>query len=140
VTLRGNVDAVFSEGDGGVRLVDWKTGSLGDPEPQLGFYALLWALERDELPGLLEAVSVASGERHEAVPSRTDVEETADAVAGAVDRLRSVWEGGEAQRSAGPWCRWCPLLESCDEGRAAITLLEGIGRRVPGGDHPPVAP
>lgn len=123
VTLRGTVDAVFDEGGRGMRLVDWKTGSLGDPEHQLGFYALLWALERGEVPGALEAVSVASGERFESVPSRADVEATAGRVAGTIDRLRASWEGDELERVAGPWCRWCPLLESCEEGRAATALL-----------------
>jgi hypothetical protein len=124
VTLRGSVDAVFEEG-GGVRLVDWKTGALGDPEAQLGFYALLWALERHELPGHIEAVSVTSGERLEAVPTRQGVEATAARVAAVVDALRDAWEGTALERSAGPWCRWCPLLEGCSEGRSAASLLDG---------------
>jgi hypothetical protein len=126
VTLRGNVDAVFSEGDGGVRLVDWKTGSLGDPEPQLGFYALLWALGRGDLPGRVEAVSVGSGERYEEVPTLAGVTATAGRVAAAIDRLRECWDTGTPlPRSGGPWCRWCPLLDECEEGRSAGTLLDG---------------
>lgn len=35
VLLRGSVDAVFDDGSAGTRLVDWKTGNLGDPGPQL---------------------------------------------------------------------------------------------------------
>lgn len=123
VTLRGSIDAVFEE-DAGVRLVDWKTGGLGEPEAQLGFYALLWALDRLELPGRIEAVSVASGERLEAVPSRSEVEATAARVAAAVEALRSSWRGESLPRTAGPWCRWCPLLEGCTEGRSATAVLE----------------
>lgn len=123
VTLRGSVDAVF-EGGAGVRLVDWKTGALGDPEAQLGFYALLWALERLELPGRLEAVSVTSGERLETIPTRRGVEATAARVAAVVEALRDAWEGESLERSAGPWCRWCPLLDGCSEGRSAASLLE----------------
>jgi hypothetical protein len=124
VTLRGSVDAVFDE-NGGHRLVDWKTGGLGDPGPQLDFYALLWAMERDELPARIEAVSVATGERFEAVPTRSDVDDTAGRVAEMVDRLRSVFaDGEESPRTAGPWCRWCPLLDDCDEGRSASSLLD----------------
>jgi len=117
---------VFDEGEGGVRLVDWKTGSLGDPLPQLGFYALLWALERQELPGRVEAVSVGTGERVEDAPSREGVETIARQAAEAVDLLRASWESGDSlARTAGPWCRWCALLDECEEGRAAFSLLGG---------------
>jgi len=123
VTLRGSVDAVFDD-DGGVRLVDWKTGNLGDTEAQLSFYSLLWALERDEIPARTEAVSVKTGERTEAVPSRSSIDDTALRAAKAVDSLRSSWsDGGELQKIAGPWCRWCPLLDDCTEGRATVDLL-----------------
>ncbi|MFH1331487.1 MAG: PD-(D/E)XK nuclease family protein [Actinomycetota bacterium] len=126
VMLRGKVDAVFDEGEAGTRLTDWKTGSLGDPGPQLGFYALLWALERGDLPGRVEAVSLASGERVEEVPTRTGVQGTAAAAAQVVSLLRRAFTtGGHLERAAGPWCRWCPLLDECEEGRAATTLLDG---------------
>ena len=125
VVLRGSVDAVFADA-GGVRLVDWKTGALGDPDSQLAFYTLLWAIEKDEIPALIEAVSVKTGERSETVPSRTLVDDTAGRVALAVDALRSSWEsGGSLDRVAGPWCRWCPLLDECSEGAAAVDLLDG---------------
>ncbi|NDJ89042.1 ATP-dependent helicase [Mycolicibacter kumamotonensis] len=48
--LRGRIDAVFAEPDGGVTVVDWKTGSApAGPEAlrhaavQLGVYRLAWA-------------------------------------------------------------------------------------------------
>jgi len=126
VTLRGRVDAVFEDGDAGTRLVDWKTGGLGEPAAQLGFYALLWVLERDEIPGKVEAVSVSSGERFEEIPSRAGVTAIADRVGEMVNALRSAWdEGTDLSRVAGPWCRWCPLLDECSEGQAARTLLGG---------------
>jgi hypothetical protein len=123
VTLRGSVDAVFDERDAGVRLVDWKTGGIGDPTIQLGFYALLWTLERGELPGRVEALSVATGERLDEVPSRAGVQEVANRAAAAVDALRQSWDGAGAARIAGPWCRWCPLLDECDEGRSAMDVI-----------------
>jgi hypothetical protein len=126
VTLRGVVDAVFEEGEGGARLTDWKTGSLGEPATQLGFYSLLWALERGDLPGRVEAVSLASGERMEEVPTRAGVEKAAGAVAAAVSGLRTALaDESHLERAAGPWCRWCPLLDECKEGRAATALLDG---------------
>lgn len=124
VTLRGVVDAVFDEAESGTRLTDWKTGSLGDPVAQLGFYSLLWALARGDLPGRVEAVSLASGERLDEVPTRAGVEATAAAAAAAVSSLRTALAAdGHLERAAGPWCRWCPLLDECEEGRAATALL-----------------
>lgn len=125
VTLRGSVDAVFAEETGGVRLTDWKTGALGEPVGQLGFYALLWALARDELPARVEALSLSSGEKVEQVPTRGSIERTAAEAAAAVAALRAVLAGDDLhlERTAGPWCRWCGLLDECKEGRAATALL-----------------
>jgi len=120
VTLRGVVDAVFDQPGGGVRLVDWKTGALYEVEDQLAFYVLVWALQHDELPALIEAVSVGSGERHREVPDRAGAEETARRVADLVTRLRQAFDAGtDLERRGGPWCSFCPLLEGCAEGSAA---------------------
>ncbi len=122
VTLVGSVDAVFT-GDNGVRLVDWKTGELGEVVDQLHFYALLWALERNELPQVVEAVSVKTGERVSEVPDTGVVETTAGQVAGMIAQIRAAWEEGSGiERRGGPWCKYCALLESCTEGRAATRL------------------
>jgi len=124
IDLVGTVDAVYREDLGGFRLVDWKTGELADPEDQLLFYALLWALERGELPAYVEAVSVRTGERYHTVPSTADVAKVAAEVGELVDAVRTAWiTDGELSRRAGPWCRHCPLLEDCDEGRTAGALL-----------------
>lgn len=124
VRLKGSIDAVFSDEAIGTRLVDWKTASLGDPDVQLAFYALLWALDRGEIPGRVEAVSIGTGERTEETPSSAGVQATATRVAKVVTELRTTWrQGGEFPRTAGPWCRWCPLLDECAEGQAAQALL-----------------
>ncbi len=122
VTLVGSVDAVFID-DQGVRLVDWKTGELGEVVDQLRFYALLWALEKEELPRMVEAVSVRTGERMTEVPDCGTVATTATQVADMVEQLRAAWEMGRGiERRGGPWCKFCGILESCAEGRAATTL------------------
>ncbi len=125
VELVGSVDAVYREDLGGHRLVDWKTGDLGEPEDQLLFYALLWTLDKDELPAYVEAVSVRTGERYRTVPSTADVKRVATEVGAMVDDLRRAWASGtEPVRQGGPWCRYCPLLEDCVEGKAAGALLD----------------
>ncbi len=122
VTLIGSIDAVFAEDDG-VRLVDWKTGELGEVVDQLHFYALLWALEKDELPQVVEALSVKTGERISEIPDSGVVRETAEQVAEMIGRIRSAWdEGAGIDRRGGPWCKYCGILDSCAEGRAATQL------------------
>ena len=120
VTLRGTIDAVFEE-DGNVRLVDWKTGSLGAAEHQLTFYAALWAMERGELPAHVEAASVATGERIEKRPSVDEANACLELVADLVSRTReSLLSQTALARIAGPWCAYCPVLDDCPEGSAAI--------------------
>jgi len=124
VDLLGTVDAVYREDLGGHRLVDWKTGELGDPEGQLLFYALLWMIDRGELPAYLEAVSVRTGERYKTVPSSQDVARVSAELGEMVDSIRTAWaSGADLPRTGGPWCRYCPLLEGCSEGQSAGALL-----------------
>lgn len=124
VELVGTVDAVYKEDLGGHRLVDWKTGELGEVEDQLMFYSLLWALDRDEVPAYVEAVSIRTGERYRTVPSASDVASTAAEVSTMVDVLRSSWASGvDFDRSGGPWCRYCPILQGCSEGEATVKIL-----------------
>jgi hypothetical protein len=105
--------------------VDWKTGELGDPEDQLLFYALLWMLDRDEVPAYVEAVSVRTGERYRTVPSAADVNRVAGEIAAMVDAIRASWaSGSDLERTGGPWCRHCPLLEDCPEGKTTTELLD----------------
>jgi hypothetical protein len=125
VTLRGSIDAVFDGGPEGTRLIDWKTGGLDMADRQLAFYAMLWALDTGEPPGRVEAVSVATGERLTEVPTRAGVEDTVGRVAAMISNLRSSWRTGEGlERVAGPWCRWCPILDECAEGQAATAILD----------------
>lgn len=126
VLLVGSVDAVFHNEGNGTRLVDWKTGDLGElVSAQLRFYALLWALERGEAPQAVEAVSVRTGERVAEHPSAADLSGTAERVAEMVERLRRAWSRDESlERYGGPWCRYCPLLEECEEGRSTMRLME----------------
>jgi hypothetical protein len=125
VGLFGTVDAVYREDLGGHRLVDWKTGELGEPEDQLLFYGLLWLLDSGELPAYVEAVSVKTGERYQTVPSSADMQKVADDVSELVNTLRTAWAAGSPlARIGGPWCHFCPLLPDCDEGQSAEALLE----------------
>jgi len=124
VTIRGRIDAVFSE-RGGSRIVDWKTGSfLGDAEPQLEFYAMAWMMVHDEIPVAIEASSLATGENVRRVPTQASVDRTTQEVSDMITALRRAMDSGsDLNRLAGPYCSWCPLLDDCEEGASALDLL-----------------
>lgn len=124
VVVRGIVDAVFDDPVFGTRIVDWKTGfGLGDAAVQLEFYCFAWWLERGELPGRAEAVSVATGERFGMTPTSEHIATTAAAVAGLVNAARGAFSSGkDLERRGGPHCRYCPLLAECREGAAAVRV------------------
>jgi hypothetical protein len=124
LTLKGRIDAVYDD-ENGKRIVDWKTGSfLGDAAPQLEFYAMAWQLLHDELPVLIEASSLATGEKVHITPTEASVELTVRSVGEMIQRLRLAIEAGsDLARVAGPYCQWCPLLDTCDEGTSALDIL-----------------
>ena len=125
LVLRGSVDAVFDGTADAPLLIDWKTGALGHAQDQLAFYALLWWLETQTLPERVEAVSVSTGERYAEVPSTESVQHTAEDVATMVRRLRAALAADvRLERTAGGWCRWCPILPDCAEGAAAASVFD----------------
>ena len=130
VTLVGKIDAVFEHG-GGLRLVDWKSGELGSPRTQLGFYALIWTIHSGTMPTEIEVVSLGTGERHAEPVTEEWMRSVAETVSGLASVIRRfLATGASFPLSAGPWCRYCPLNEECSEGQAALALLEGaIGGR-----------
>lgn len=124
VTLLGKIDAVYRDGLSGAVLRDWKTGGLGEPLDQLLFYALVWTLRENEMAGMVEAVSVQTGERMSQVPTTTELEDVAQHVADLVTAMRRAWSNGsEVERRGGPWCRYCPLLTDCPEGQSASAIV-----------------
>jgi hypothetical protein len=78
---------------------------------------------RGELPGTIEAVSVATGERFEATPTIEAAKVTALRVAGLVSELREALAAADdVERRGAGWCRYCPLLAGCDEGAVAVAV------------------
>jgi len=126
VTLVGVVDAVFDDGSG-TRIVDWKTGGfIDDTDGQLDFYCHAWAQQHGELPVSAEAVSVKTGERSTLEPTLERAAATGAAVIEMVNTLRAAFrDQRELERRGGPHCRWCPLLDTCDEGNAATAIAQG---------------
>ena len=82
LAVRGRIDAVFSRPDGGVTIVDWKTGAPPGPAAarvralQLGAYALAYARLRglavDQVDGAF--YYAATGETvYPELPSESDL-------------------------------------------------------------------
>jgi RecB family exonuclease len=126
VTLVGVVDAIFDDAEG-TRIVDWKTGAfIDDSDGQLDFYCHAWAQQHGELPAIAEAVSVKTGERSMRRPTLEQAVATGTAVVEMVNMLRHAFEEeSDLERRGGPYCRWCPLLETCPEGKAATAVAQG---------------
>ena len=125
VALRGRVDACFDDREG-VRLVDWKTGELGEWRDQLRFYSLVWAMERGAVPHRVEAVSLRTGEREGESPTVDMLQETAGRVGELVNAIRAVAGEERLPRRPGPFCEYCPILDSCEEGKGAMATLQSV--------------
>ncbi|MCA1782359.1 MAG: ATP-dependent helicase [Dermatophilaceae bacterium] len=89
VSVRGRIDAVFTREDGGVTIIDWKSGAPGSPDDlaaraiQLGVYALAWERIHDLAPGSVGVAFyfAATGETvWPDAPSEADVVAVLDAV------------------------------------------------------------
>lgn len=124
VTLKGVIDGVEST-DAGKRLVDWKSGPVRpEAEMQLRFYALLWMLEHREMPAAAEAVSIKTGERVGYEIGAASLQELLELIAELVSSVRkALQDGSDLGLESGPWCRHCPLLDTCTEGQSAVSVL-----------------
>ena len=90
VSVRGRIDAVFAGSDGGLTIVDWKSGAPGPPSDlaaraiQLGVYALAWERIHDLSPGSVQVAFyfASTGETvWPDLPSESDIVAVLDAVA-----------------------------------------------------------
>ncbi len=124
VTLKGRMDGIQQMSDG-VAIVDWKKGPIRpETRHQMAFYGLLWVLERHSLPVDLQAISIQTGERASFPATVADLERTVGVIAGLVHDVRTAMIGDEPlPKEPGPWCRYCPVLDTCDEGQETISLL-----------------
>jgi DNA helicase-2/ATP-dependent DNA helicase PcrA len=77
--VRGRIDAVYREPDGGYLLVDWKTGRRADSDPlQLALYRLAWAelhdLDPAEVRTAFYLVRTGQVVEPEGLPGRSELE------------------------------------------------------------------
>jgi hypothetical protein len=125
VVLTGKYDLSLGAAQGstaGKVIVDFKTGNFSPSHvDEMRFYALLDTLRVGTPPRLVATYYLESGQPHpEAVT--IDVLEAAVArtVDGAIRMTELAADPDLATKRPSRLCRWCPLLESCAEGRALL--------------------
>lgn len=130
IVLSGKVDLVFgrpAHRESRKVIIDLKTGR---PRPQhrqdLGFYALLETLAREVPPRKVATFYLDAGEAH-----AEDVSERMlrSAVRRTLDGINAIVElnaGRPPVRRTGVSCRWCPLADGCDDGRAYLDGIDDV--------------
>ena len=126
IVLRGRIDAVRGSSDAPT-IVDWKTGThLGSAvTAQLEFYALAWRVATGHSVAAVEALSVPTGERLRIEPDDASLDRLEDSIVRMIVELRRAMAAeSDLPRTAGPFCRWCAVVDDCPEGSAAMALLD----------------
>lgn len=119
--LRGFVDRVDALPDGGLRVVDYKTGraphEFGEASAmfQLKFYALALLHERGVVPGELRLLYLRSGEWLSYSPDRGELERFTRILAALWEAIREAGRTGEFPARRGSACRFCAHKAICPE-------------------------
>ena len=122
VVLAGQADLTIGRptpGESTKVIIDLKTGGTSPLHRQdLGFYSLLETMKTEIPPRKVATLYLDSGEiQSEDVGERflrSALRRTLDGIHAVVELVA---EGRPPVRRAGTSCRWCPLLDECDDGR-----------------------
>jgi len=131
VVLAGKIDLSLGRATGstaGKVLIDLKTGGFVPSHlDDLRFYALLETIRLGTPPRLLATYYLDSGQpRVEPVSTAILESATRRTIEGA-RRLADLRHGGvDPVKRTGAACRWCPVVESCLEGKAFLTERDGL--------------
>lgn len=128
ILLQAKVDLVMGRPQGAESrkvIIDLKTGRPNVRHRQdLGFYALLETLAKGVPPRKLATFYLDAAEAQTEDVSerllRSAMRRTLDGI-NAIVELQS--EGRPPVRRPGVTCRWCPLADTCPDGRAHLTPL-----------------
>ncbi|GEL21330.1 exonuclease RecB [Pseudonocardia sulfidoxydans NBRC 16205] len=138
--LRGVVDRVDVLPDGGLRVVDYKTGraphEFGEASAmfQLKFYALALLHERGAVPGELRLLYLRSGEWLSYSPDRGELERFTRVLAALWDAIREAGRTGEFLPRRGSACRFCAHKAICPEWGGTPPPYPGWPEADPGTD------
>lgn len=124
VVLAGRLDLLLGRprsGRVGTIMLDAKAGSIRtDDRDDVLWYCLLETLRSGLPPFQIGNYYLSSGALDLQPVTTEDLDRATGRVADALARLSRLAAGGEAQRSPGPLCPWCPVYASCEEGQAHV--------------------
>ena len=130
VVLAGKIDLSLGRAIGstaGKVLIDLKTGGFVPSHlDDLRFYALLETIRLGTPPRLLATYYLDSGQPRVETVSEAVLESAALRTIDGTIRLAELRHGeAEPVKRTGAACRWCPMLDTCDEGKAFVAERDG---------------
>jgi hypothetical protein len=125
VVLSGKYDLSLGQAQGSTArkvIVDFKTGGFSPTHvDEMRYYALLDTLKIGTPPRLVATYYLDSGRAHPEPVTEDLLEATVARVGDGVNRMAQLEaRPGDAVKRPGPPCRWCTLLEECEQGRAHL--------------------
>jgi CRISPR/Cas system-associated exonuclease Cas4 (RecB family) len=121
ITLVGKIDRVDQDADGGLHIIDYKTGRMAEEidNTQLHIYALILSREQERQINRVSYLYLDAGRYQTVQPTTVDLDEAADYVFEAVDRILT-----ETRYPAtiNVHCGSCDFLEICPEKGAILDL------------------
>ncbi len=132
VRLRGRIDRVDRLADGGVRVLDYKTGAPKDEKAaeeslQLAIYALAAQEKWGTMPARVAFHSLENDSIVEVAPSAKQFDKTREKIQKAADGIAQ----GKFDPKPGYQCRWCAYAILCP---ATVEKIYSIQTVAAGGD------
>ncbi|WP_100444304.1 RecB family exonuclease [Glycomyces xiaoerkulensis] len=119
--LKGFVDRADVNGDGLVRLVDYKTGRrpsdrfCDKPLFQMKFYALVWWRTRGTVPKLLRLMYLGDGRFLDYSPTEAELESFENGIKALWGTMREAIATGRFLPQRSKLCGWCSFQDRCPE-------------------------
>ena len=121
ITLVGKIDRVDQEAEGGLHIIDYKTGKMPEEidRNQLYIYALVLSQEQKLPVSKVSYLYLEAGEFQTLQPTAADLEQAADWVVRTVDRILAERKYPATINS---YCRACDFLEICPQKEEIVGL------------------
>lgn len=128
VPFRGIVDRIEREGDGLV-VTDYKSGKAPSPRfrrsrlDQVLLYAAAVEADSGEMP--VRARLLYLGQRPVGIDvNRTEIDVVTEKLAATWAGIERACASDDFEPRTGPLCGWCPYIDRCPEGAAAVEKRE----------------
>jgi len=121
ITLVGRIDRVDQEAEGGLHIIDYKTGKMPEEidRTQLYIYALVLSKEQKLPVSKVSYLYLGAGEFETLRPNAADLEQAADYVVRTVDRILAERNYPATINS---YCGTCDFLEICPKKEEIVGL------------------